>query len=662
MGRDQKVLAKSFMLSASIMAMIPLAHAEEAPVMLASLNEMTLEQLLQVEVISASRFSQSTLEAPASVTVIDQNELRKHGYRNLAEALETAPGIYTSYDRNYTYVGVRGFNRPGDYGTRILVLTDGARRNDPLYDQAFLGNESPVEIDWVKTVEFVAGPASSVYGANALFGTVNAILLDGADVNGTRVTVDAGTDNARKIGVVSGAKLSGDRDWLIGVASYASNGENLYFPNFDNGTTNGHADGNDGERYNKAYLKYRWGEWRLSGNFSNRRKIMPTAPWETVFGSNGTWTRDENELIELRYDGEQVGNWQSSARIFTGYYRYSGEYDYSPDIYRDKATTQWTGGEYRLGYFGFNHHRLSLGLEAQRNSKVEQIYYNASSDTRLLDVNKPYSTQSVSLADDWKLAQDLNVNLSLRHDRHSDFAGTTSPRAALIWQATPQLALKAITGKAYRYPNAFERFYSDGDVSQSANPDLKPEKIRTNELAAIYRFGRAGQIGLSAYQNTINNFIDQQTDSNGVSTYYNADKVRSHGLEFSAQNKWENGLQLRGSIAWQKSRLADSTAPVVDSPAWMGKIIGDMPIWARWTAAAEVYGLSSRQGLHGKAPGYGLVNLKLIAPTIPHYGEFSVVVYNLTNHQYYDPADAYVQSSSIVQPRRQIMARWTLSF
>lgn len=57
---------------------------------------------------------------------------------------------------------MRGFNRPGDYGTRLLLLTDGARRNDPLFDQALLGNESPIEIDWVKRIEFVAGPASSV--------------------------------------------------------------------------------------------------------------------------------------------------------------------------------------------------------------------------------------------------------------------------------------------------------------------------------------------------------------------------------------------------------------------------------------------------------------------------------------------------------------------
>lgn len=58
--------------------------------------------------------------------MIDEAELRQHGYRNLAEALVTAPGVYSSRAAA-SYLGVRGFNRPGDYGTRILLLTDGAR-------------------------------------------------------------------------------------------------------------------------------------------------------------------------------------------------------------------------------------------------------------------------------------------------------------------------------------------------------------------------------------------------------------------------------------------------------------------------------------------------------------------------------------------------------
>ena len=222
---------------------LALAGVLSPPAGAAELSELALEELLQVDVVSASRFAQSAEEAPATVSVIGEEELRSHGYRNLAEALVTLPGVYSSYDRAYTLVGVRGFNRPGDYGSRLLLLTDGARRNDPLYDQALFGNEAPIEVDWVKRLEFVAGPASAVYGSNALFGTVNTVMLNGADVNGYRVTVDGGSNDSGHVGLVAGKRLEGDREWFVGFSAYKTDGDDLYFPAYDNGDTDGHARG-----------------------------------------------------------------------------------------------------------------------------------------------------------------------------------------------------------------------------------------------------------------------------------------------------------------------------------------------------------------------------------------------------------------------------------
>ena len=211
-------------------------------------------------------------------------------------------------------MGIRGFNRPGDYGTRLLLLTDGARRNDPLYDQALLGNESPVEIDWVKRLEFVSGPASSIYGPNAVFGTANTVMLDGGDINGARISLDAGTHNTKRLGVVAGQRLPDDRDWFIGFAAYKSNGENLYFREYDDGTTNGRSRGLDGENYQKVYAKYRWGNWRLTGNFSQREKdvspgdFIPIAEKSGLITQLGAWllVRVCNDIAELRKLGIEI--------------------------------------------------------------------------------------------------------------------------------------------------------------------------------------------------------------------------------------------------------------------------------------------------------------------------------------------------------------------
>jgi len=274
----------------------------QATTMLADAGElaqMSLDDLLHVEVQSASRYAQPLADSPASVTVIDQEELHRQSYRNLAEALSSMPGVYVSNDRDYSYLGVRGFNRPGDYNSRILLLTDGARRNDALYDQAQIGNESPIEIDWVKRLEFVSGPASAVYGANAVFGIVNAVMLDGGDINGTRLTLDTGSGHSSRLGLLAGQRVDSEHEWFFALAAYGARGNDLYFPEFDNGTSNGWARGLDGEEYQKAYGKFRFGNWRLSANLSSRDKNLPNAPFLTAFGEPGTHTVDHHALIQL---------------------------------------------------------------------------------------------------------------------------------------------------------------------------------------------------------------------------------------------------------------------------------------------------------------------------------------------------------------------------
>jgi hypothetical protein len=96
------------------------------------ISGMRLEDLLRVEVQGASRYAQPLAEAPSAVTLIPAADIRRFGFRDIGEALQSAPGVYTSQDRAYSYLGVRGFSRPGDYNTRILLLVDGARSNDPL--------------------------------------------------------------------------------------------------------------------------------------------------------------------------------------------------------------------------------------------------------------------------------------------------------------------------------------------------------------------------------------------------------------------------------------------------------------------------------------------------------------------------------------------------
>jgi len=92
----------------TIFGLAATAVAEEK---MKDLSDASLEELSTIQVYSASKHMQNASEAPASVTVVTSEEIRKFGYRNLADILRSVPGFYVTYDRDYTFVGVRGFGR-----------------------------------------------------------------------------------------------------------------------------------------------------------------------------------------------------------------------------------------------------------------------------------------------------------------------------------------------------------------------------------------------------------------------------------------------------------------------------------------------------------------------------------------------------------------------
>jgi len=139
-------------------------QARAAPV---DLTELSLEQLLAVEVSSASKYSQRTTDAPSAVQVISGEDIRLHGWRTLSEALASLPGIYINNDRVYDFLGARGFQIPGDYNTRFLLLVDGQRNNDNIYQQALTGSEGWLDMSVVERIEYIPGPGSAIYGSNA---------------------------------------------------------------------------------------------------------------------------------------------------------------------------------------------------------------------------------------------------------------------------------------------------------------------------------------------------------------------------------------------------------------------------------------------------------------------------------------------------------------
>jgi iron complex outermembrane receptor protein len=639
-----------------------LALAFLRPAAAEDLSGMALEDLLAVEVEGASRYAQPLSEAPSSVTVIGAQDIRRFGFRTLAEALATAPGVYTSYDRTYTYLGVRGFGRPGDYNSRILLLVDGSRRNDFAYDQAMVGVEAPVEMEWIKRLEFVPGPSSAVYGGNALFGITNAVLWSGADIDGVRLSAEAGSAGLGRAGVMAGRRIDGG-DWIAGLSFHRRSGQDLYFSEFDGpGLGDGWARGLDGEKAVKVFAKYAQDGWHAAFGYSDRRKEVPTAYFNSIFGAAGTYAEDGQAYAEVGHVKALAEHWDQSIQFHANDYWYNASYVQPAATNHDETRALNWGADYRLSYTGLQGHKLLLGAEVARTPHVVQRNFDLSPRQDYLDDRRNGDSISVLVQDEWRMSRGWLVNLGVRADHIGGFATDLSPRLALIYNPVPEATIKLMHGRAFRPPNAYERYYNDGNATQKANPELKPEHIATTELAGDWAVTPGVRLTGSVYRYGIDDLVEQITDVDGLTVFRNNPaRVHARGMETGAEVLPGAGLRVRGSVALQRVDTPGERLP--NSPARLAKLLIDGPLpGIDGTLGFNLQAMSRRRAPAGEVPGHATANLMLRTGAPNRGGEWSLGIYNLFNQRYLDPATVAQTQVALPQDGRQLRLRWEAAY
>lgn len=628
------------------------------------LTHLSLEDLLRVEVIGAARYAQPLSEAPSAVSIVEAEDIRRFGHRTLAEALASTRGVYATNDRAYSYLGIRGFGRPGDYNSRILLLVDGISSNDALYNQAMVGHEAIVEMDWIKRIEFVRGPSSATYGSNALFGIVNSVLLSGSDIEGTRLTLGTGNDGMARVGWLSGRGLDAGGDWIAGLSVYRKRGGDIGFPEFAGSGGDGVARGLDGERYAKGFARLSLGNWKAGIGFSTRHKNIPTAYFGSDFGVPGTYTLDQNFYAHVGHSATLGPELTGDLRFNAGAYGYDGEYVFLSTtgvVGRDEARAAWWGAEYQLTWTGLRDHKWLLGAEIRRNTRVHQRYFDISPRQDWLDARLHESHFGLFIQDEWRFAPRWLVNLGVRTDQIQDFGTTASPRAALIYRPVPEAAVKLIHGRAFRPPNAYERYYHDGYNTQKPSPGLQPERIATTELAMEMAVTPAVRLGGSLYRYRLANLVDQIIDpGDGLLVYVNRPATHAQGIELEGEAALAGGWRLRTSLANQRFRLNNGVEPA-NSPRHLAKLLVDGPLPdTGWMLGLNLQAISRRQSADGShVPGYLTGNLvgRSGNPASRH-GEWSIGIYNLSGRRHLDPASTEYVQRALPRDGREWLLRW----
>jgi outer membrane receptor for ferrienterochelin and colicins len=635
------------------------------------LTETSLEDLANIQVYSASKHLQSVSEAPSSVTVVTADEIQKYGYRTLADILESVRGFYVTYGRNYSFVGVRGFGRLGDWNTRVLLLVDGHRINNNVIGQAMLGTEFPVDVDLIERVEIIRGPSSSLYGAEAFFAVINVITRKATQLKGVELSFVPAS-----FGTYQGRASYGGQyrrvDMLLSATFYDSQGPTLFFPEFNSpATNNGITSNTDYENSQHVMATVSFHGFTLQGLFSARDKGVPTAYFGAVFNDPRTHNQDYHQYLDLSYQHSVGEKWELTARTSYDQARLQAP-QASPTGLPDGSTTiqtysfrgGWWNGEVKLRRTFLEKHKISVGSEITNNLRQDQGVYFALGNIFLAERASSLVT-ALYAQDEYAITHKLTLSAGLRYDHYSDFGGTTNPRLGLIYRLFQPTALKMLYGSAFRAPEPYETQPGFGPFYEN-NLKLQPETIRSIEGVVEQGLGQHFRLSGSVYHNEIADLISLQADpNNGLFTYRNIGQAHTAGIEIELTAIATNGLQGRASFDYTDGD--DNTSrdlKLTNSPRHMAKLNLIVPlVQKRVFAGLEGQYTGHRLTLAGNTVSdFALFNLTLLGHALGKHVDLSTSIYNILDKKYFDPGRPEDVQDRIQQDGRSFRIKLTAKF
>ncbi len=558
-------------------------------------SETPFEQLVQRDVVPASKLAQQVSDSPSAVAIVTAEDIRAYGYRTIADVLNSMRGLNTTHDYRYEYMGGRSFGEPGDYAGRIMLMIDGYATQDSLFNQAYVDHSGLIDLDLVERVEYVPGTGSVTYGSNAMLGIVNIVTRQGRAFNGTQVAGEVFSHGGKKERLTYGKRFENGADVLFSVSALDTNGRNRYFPAYDTpATNNGIAEARDWERNKRLFGKFSYEGLTVEAAYVDRNKAVPTNPSYYAAFNSLFAIRDENAFLNGRYETDLGLSLYSSTRFYYGQYTYDAFREFADDSDGEKYGQRrfdgkWWGLDQKFVGNWFKDHALVFGFE-YRNDYRQSFnwrYLSAAHETvRTVQEDYARRTFSLYLADEIRLSDRWSLNLGVRYDDAGDLAANWSPRLAAIYRPTVETTWKVSYSEAFRMPNANDR--------STYGAMAAPEYVAATELVlqhefsprmrftgSLYRYKRSRQL---AYSPVADDYVPE-----GSST--------SRGLEVELERSWESGIRVRGSMAWQHASDVRG-AQLANSPHVLGKLNLTFPIIVdQWRVGLEGQYLGSRLAL-----------------------------------------------------------------
>jgi len=610
------------------------------------LTALSIEELMEVEIVSAARLGQKSTETPASVSIIGAEDIRTFGWRTLAEALNGIRGLYVNNDRSYSYLGSRGFLHPNDYNSRVLIMIDGQRMNENIYDGGYISQEFLLDVDLVDRIEFVPGAGSTIYGANAFLGMINVVTKKGAAINGLQINGQAASFDTYQGRVSYGTQLQNGTDVLISASRFDSAGiENLYFPEYDSpATNNGIAHKLDGEKSERLFARLEHQGFTASAGMVRRVKQVPTAAYEGIFNDPTFSTIDRQFFGNLKYLANLSEDTRIQARGFYQGYDYSSDEAYDVDnsvvINRDAASGRWWGGELQLTTTALEDHRWLLGLEYQFDQRQHMFDFDIQPYLSYLDSHNSGHRVELFAQDDYHLTDQLIFSGGLRLNYHHMLDSLQlNPRFGLIWNPTDTATYKLLYSSTFRAPNVWERQYQL--YPTAANPQNFAERIKSYQAVAEWRTAMGFKLTADLFYNHISHLLEQESIAGYGSSgpFVNADAHDIYGIELEAEKRWDHGRLFKISYThneFDASGHGDGEVHNAGTANDLFKLHYAEPLFAdRAKIGIENVYIGPRTTPQGTvADGYYQLNISLTSDTLWRGVDLGFSLYNAFDSHY----------------------------
>ena len=616
---------------------------------------------------------QSIRTAPSVASVITAQDIKDMGAIDLDQALESVPGLHVSKSHIaskpiYSFRGIETLENP-----EVLMLVNGI----PITN-VFQGDRSQIwggmPLEDVERIEVIRGPGSALYGADAFAGVINIITKTAQDIHGTKFGVRAGSYNSRDIWMLHGGKL-GSTDAAFYFRVGDTNGQRGIIPK-DAVSASGPI--NEQRRAVDARADISKDAWRFRAAYQ-QRKIGSGAG---LAGALDPGARLSENRLYLDLDYDQVNwapDWDLSGVV--GYYNIRqhqadpyftlfppGAIPGFPNgmIGNPGHAEQHTHASVSALYSGFEQHQVRIGAGLRRDDLYRAtesknfnqafapicnplnptnpnpvlpctpVVVNATGNPGLVYL-MPHSRNLAYafVQDEWSFSQDWTLTAGVRHDRYSDFGGTTNPRIALVWDAAYNVVVKAMHGEAFRAPTFVEQYAINNPV-QSGTPTIKPETIKTDELAFSWQATNDLQTSLNFFRYHIHNIIKLVG-----ATMQNSGGQTGRGLELEAAYNATDSLKLTGNFSLQHSRDAATGQDAGMAPHREVYGRADWRFAPHWQLGTTVDYVASRarepNDPRPPVPDYTMVNLNLRREKIANGWEVRGMVYNLFNRSAWEP-------------------------